>query len=331
MYPAKIYYEPEALNYESGRMLRKKYSNVEWIEIENHNSIPEFQNCPNAAFAELKRNLIVGVRKTHRYVPNRKTSDFLVPYTSSGCSAMCLYCYLVCNFNKCSYLRLFVNREEMLDKLIRTARKSERELTFEIGSNSDLVLENTLSQNLEWTIERFGRTDRGYITFPTKFSSVGPLLGLGHNGRVIVRMSVNPEEIVRRVEYGTAPLGERMRALNELCDAGYRVGLIIAPVVLFKGWEGMYARLVDELYEGLSRRVKEAMFIEIIFMTYSYVHRAINAEAFPNAPDLYDSGRMTGRGRGRYCYRQPVRDEAELFLRQTIHDRFPNTEIVYVV
>ncbi|NLT16596.1 MAG: spore photoproduct lyase, partial [Clostridiales bacterium] len=43
MYPAKIYYEPEALNYESGRMLRKKYSNVEWIEIENHNSIPEFQ------------------------------------------------------------------------------------------------------------------------------------------------------------------------------------------------------------------------------------------------------------------------------------------------
>ena len=73
------------------------------------------------------------------------------------------------------------------------------------------------------------------------------------------------------------------------------------------------------------------MFIEIIFMTYSYVHQAINAEAFPNAPDLYDSGRMTGRGRGRYCYRQPVRDEAELFLRQAIHDRFPNTEIVYVV
>ena len=34
-------------------------------------------------------------------------------YTSSGCTAACMYCYLVCNYNKCAYLRLFVNREQM--------------------------------------------------------------------------------------------------------------------------------------------------------------------------------------------------------------------------
>ena len=65
----------------------------------------------------MKRNLIIGVRKTHKFVENHKTSDFLVPYTSSGCTAACMYCYLVCNYNKCAYLRLFVNREEMLDKI----------------------------------------------------------------------------------------------------------------------------------------------------------------------------------------------------------------------
>ena len=59
---------------------------------------------------------------------------------------MCLYCYLVCNFNKCSYLRIFVNREEMLDKIIKTANKSDKELIFEIGSNSDLVLENMITR-----------------------------------------------------------------------------------------------------------------------------------------------------------------------------------------
>jgi len=59
---------------------------------------------------------------------------------------MCLYCYLVCNFNKCSYLRLFVNREEMLDKIIKTTNKSDKELVFEIGSNSDLVLENMITR-----------------------------------------------------------------------------------------------------------------------------------------------------------------------------------------
>lgn len=59
---------------------------------------------------------------------------------------MCLYCYLVCNFNKCSYLRLFVNREEMLDKIIKNANKADKDLVFEIGSNSDLVLENMVTR-----------------------------------------------------------------------------------------------------------------------------------------------------------------------------------------
>ena len=105
----------------------------------------------------MKRHIIVGVRKSLRYTLNHKVSDYLVPYTSSGCSAMCLYCYLVCNYNKCSYLRLFVNREQMMERLKKTAAASERELVFEIGSNSDLVLENDITQNLEWTIPEFAK------------------------------------------------------------------------------------------------------------------------------------------------------------------------------
>ncbi len=98
------------------------------------------QEKPNKEFGRMKRNLIIGTRKTHKYVENHKVSDYLVPYTSSGCSAMCLYCYLVCNYNKCSYLRLFVNREQMMDRLIKVSMNGETGKTFEIGSNSDLVL-----------------------------------------------------------------------------------------------------------------------------------------------------------------------------------------------
>ena len=61
----------------------------------------------------------MGIRKTHKYVENHKVSDYLVPYTSSGCMAMCMYCYLVCHYNKCAYLRVFVNRDEMLNKIIK--------------------------------------------------------------------------------------------------------------------------------------------------------------------------------------------------------------------
>ncbi|MGI5891529.1 MAG: radical SAM protein [Bacillota bacterium] len=325
-----VYYEPKSLDYKLGKQLQEKYKDLPWIPIESHNSIPEMQQKSNSEFAQMKQNLIIGIRKTHKYTENHKVSDYLVPYTSSGCSAMCLYCYLVCNFNKCSYLRLFVNREQMLDKIIKKSLKSQLPLTFEIGSNSDLVLENTITGNLEWTIERFARQGRGSLTFPTKFSQVEPLLGLDHRGRIIFRMSVNPSEIIRRVEIGTSPLTQRIEALNRMCEAGYVVGLLIAPIVLVPGWQGLYSEFLASLAEQLSAKAKRRIFIELIFMTYSFIHRAINQEAFPGTLELFDRELMTGRGRGRYCYRPEPRSAAEVFLRQEIDHKLGKNKILYI-
>lgn len=330
MFPDKIYYEPEVFGYELGKMLKEKYTAIPWIETESHNNIPELRQNANSEFAKMKRHLIIGVRKTHKYTENHKVSDYLVPYTSSGCSAMCLYCYLVCNYNKCSYMRLFVNREQMMDKLIKTAEKSDRLLTFEIGSNSDLVLENTITGNLPWTIEQFTKAKNGQITFPTKFDMIDPFLPLDHKGKVIIRMSVNPVEIIRRIELGTSPLDARIKALNDLCDADYKIGLLIAPVILTDDYKKQYSELIDRLADTLSDKVKRTGFIEVIFMTYSFVHRAINAEAFPNAVQLYSQDKMTGRGMGKYCYRNSVRDEAEVFIKEAI-ERKLKMPILYIV
>jgi len=331
IFPDIVYYEPAALEYPLGRALQQKYADRPWTSIANHNNIPELRANPNSAFLAMKRHLIIGVRKTHRYVENHKVSDYLVPYTSSGCSAACLYCYLVCTYNKCAYLRLFVNREQMLAKMMKTARQADRELCFEIGSNSDLVLENAITGNLPWTIEGFARGNRGRLTFPTKFAMVEPLLDLVHGGRTIFRMSVNPPVIIRDIERGTSPLPQRIAALNRMAEAGYPVGLLLAPTVLVAGWQKQYAALISELADTLSTKVKQDGFIEIIFMTYSFVHRAINSEAFPEAVPLFDRELMTGRGRGKYCYKENVRREAEAYLRGHLAKKLPNMPILYVV
>ena len=288
--PKAVYYEKESENYELGKELLQRYKDkgIQCIEIENHNNIEVMRKKQNSEFPQMKQNLIIGIRKTHKFVPNYKTSDFLVPYTSSGCIAMCLYCYLVCNYNKCAYLRLFVNREQMLNKIIKVANESDKNLTFEIGSNSDLILENTITNNLVWTIENFKDNPKGLLTFPTKFDMVDPILPLDHNGKVIVRMSVNPREIIKTIEIGTSPLENRVKAINKLKDAEYKLGILIAPVILVEDWKKQYTELIQYLAENLSERVKKDVFFEIIFMTYSYVHRMINQEAFPKQTNLYN-------------------------------------------
>ena len=325
-----VYYEPGVLDYKLGQMLQRKYASLPWRQIENHNRITEMTAADNEDFPKLKKHLIIGIRKTHRYVPNHKVSDWLVPYTSSGCRAMCLYCYLVCNYNKCAYLRLFVNREQMLDRLLKKDAAALVPQTFEIGSNSDLLLENTITDNLPYTIERFAREGRGSLTFPTKFDMVTSLLNLDHRGKTIFRMSVNPQEIISRIEMGTSPLPARIRALNDMAEAGYPVGLLIAPVILLPNWKGLYGELIERLADELSDKVMQNCFIEIILMTYSFVQNAINTEAFPNAVQLFDRETMTGRGRGKYCYRNDIRAEAESFLREKLSRQLGTMPILYI-
>ena len=329
--PKAIYYEKDIMNYPLGKELMEKYKEVPKIEIDNHNNIEEMRKKQNSEFANMKRNLIIGVRKTHKFVENHKVSDYLVPYTSSGCTAACMYCYLVCNYNKCAYLRLFVNREQMLEKIIKTADKEARNLTFEIGSNSDLILENSITGNLEWTIENFKNTNKGMLTLPTKFDMVDPILPLDHKGKVIVRVSVNPEEIINRVEFGTSRLEGRIEAINKLKESGYKVGILIAPVIMLENWKKFYLELIQMLNEKLSQKAKQDIFFEVIFMTYSYVHTKINEEAFPNAINIYSKENMTGRGRGKYWYKKELREDGERFFIEQLNKYFPNNEIKYIV
>ena len=186
----------------------------------------------------------------------------------------------------------------MLDGLLKKAGAAPEPQTFEIGSNSDLVLENTITDNLHYTIERFGCEGRGHLTFPTKFDMVDSLLSLDHRGKTIFRMSVNPQDIIRRIELGTSALHARIQALNNMADAGYPVGLLIAPVILLPDWKQLYSKLIEQLADELSEKVKQTGFIEIILMTYSFVQNAINTDAFPGAVQLLNREYMTGRGRG---------------------------------
>src|SRR5699024_11215115 len=111
--------------------------------------------------------------------------------------------------------------------------------------------ENTITNNLVWTIENFSKTKKGFLTFPTKFDMVDEILPLSHNGKITVRMSVNPEDIIKKVEFGTSRLNGRIEAINKLKEAGYKIGILIAPVIFVENWRAQYEYLIKILNEKL--------------------------------------------------------------------------------
>ena len=88
----------------------------------------------------------------------------------------------------------------------------------------------------------------------------------------------------------------------------------------------MAFQFMNSIYE----KAKKNVFFELIFMTYSYVHRMINTEAFPMAVNLYDPELMTGRGKGKYMYKKVIREDAEVFMKDIMHKYFPNNKILYI-
>ena len=66
-------------------------------------------------------------------------------------------------------------------------------------------------------------------------------------------------------------------------------------------------------------------------MTYSFIHRKINEEAFPNAMNLYSKELMTSRGIGKYHYKNEVKNNKKIFLENLLTNNFKNCKIKYIV
>lgn len=328
----KIYYENDILNYKRGNFLLNKYANIPKEEILSHNNIPTLRAYENRDFPKLKKYLIIGKRKTHKYTVNHKISDFLVPFTSSGCYAMCHYCYLVCNYNKCSYLRVFVNKEEILDNLIKTSNKYDKNTIYEIGSNSDLLLENVVTEDLKENLEYFFKnSNKGLLTFPTKFNYIKPIINIKYKDRLIPRISLNPQNIISNFEFKTSSLIDRLNSINDLCESGYKPYILIAPIIITDSFKKDYKDLILKMNDILTAKAKKNITFEIIFMTYSYIHDKINTDAFPKSKRLYSKESMTSRGIGKYHYKENIKSQSSTFILDLLKKHFKNYTIKYIV
>jgi spore photoproduct lyase len=124
---------------------------------------------------------------------------------------------------------------------------------------------------------------------------------------------------------------ERIHAANKMFEAGYRVGLNIAPIILEDGWESMYEELFRQLEEQLLPKLKGQLFIEIIFMTYGLPNFYINTASMPKAVDLLNKDKMRLKSPGKYTYRNEYRNAAEYILRGYTEQYLPEATISYIV
>ncbi len=330
----RFLFEEKALEYPLGRDI---YSRVQQWPVEvkilkggRISGIPG--RTPAEAYREGKRTLVVGLRKKLEFETCKPSAHYQLPLVSS-CIGKCEYCYLQTQLGNKPYVKVNVNIAEIMAKTRELIKAREPEVTlFEASATSDPIPVERISGILGMAIGFFGSLDNGRLRLVTKFADVEPLVNLQHHQRTTIRFSVNPSRLIQRFEHGTTPLEARLTAARRMLEAGYPIGLMIAPVFIEPGWQEEYRGLLDTIRQYLD---EVAFDLEIITHRFTTQAKGRILELYPESSlPMVESERRFKYGQfgyGKYVYPQETMAEVKNFFNGYLPQVLPGSRLLYLV
>lgn len=336
--PSRVYFEPSSLDYPLGEKLYDRFSRM-GIPIKKttaHNRVTDIPgDTRKEAFFQAKRTLVVGVRRSLNLQKSKPSADYALPIVT-GCPGHCHYCYLNTTLGAKPYIRVYVNLDEILATADRYMKKrTDGVTTFDGSCTSDPVIVEPYTGALQRCVEFFADRQDGGFRFVTKYDAVDTLLDVKHNQRTEVRFSINSAYVIKNFEKAVASLGRRLDAAAKIARAGYPLGFIIGPIMLYDGWQKEYRAMLTEV----ARRLKEAAPASLTFelVTHRFTPKAKNViqEVYPNTPLPMEENKRRWRwgqfGYGKYVYPKEGYDAIRSFFHETIARLMPQAQVLYLV
>ncbi len=293
-----IYYEPNVAYFPRGQQILSHYPAAEKIEVASHWNIPELHG--NEALAEdwnkVKRNvLVLGVKKTVKCTPFYRSCDFIAPSHANGCAMACVYCYVARRKGFANPITTFVNIEQICQSIEKHALKQGTKTApsqadphlwvYEIGTNNDCAVDATLSNNVRDLVSLFRRLPNAKATFATKYVN-REMLAYDPQRKTRMRFSLMPADMARITDVRTAPVMERIAAMNDFYDAGYEVNINFGPIIYYDNWLAEYQQLFRQVDAALSPQLKKQLQAEVIFLTHNEDLHNVNLQWHPKAEAL---------------------------------------------
>jgi spore photoproduct lyase len=343
--PKRVLVTPSALGWGHGRAIVERVAalGVDVVELPSDRIKFDFPDDPRRQYAEAKATmaLIVASPSKRRLQPIAPSADWRVDL-AEGCPAHCNYCYLAGSLKGPPITRVYANLPEILDELPKhlgqgtiTSRSKDRAhegTTYEASCYTDPLGLEHITGSLSALIGYFGEWEAdAQLRFTSKFSAVEPLLDVAHRGKTRMRVSLNPK-LYARFEGGTAPVAQRIDAARRVAEAGYKVGLTIAPIIAAPGWEEAYGELLTDIGRALDG-LDPDLTVELITHRYTESSKAVLDSWYPgSALDMGAEGRTQKRtkfGAVKHVYDKDTMRALRSFFEREVAERLPQARILY--
>ena len=335
--PERIFFDPAALKYPLGQELYKNFlrTDVDVLQLSPQMAARHIPGTnEKEKYARSKKTLYITIKKGIRLDICKPSADYEFSLVSN-CPGNCEYCYLQTTQGDKPYLKVFVNLEDIFSTIRQHIDNSSGQITtFEVASLGDPLGLEHLTGSLARTAVFFGELENARLRVVTKYDNVNTLLNIRHNRHTRFRFSINSRYVIENFEHNTASFDERLAAASKIALAGYPMGFIVAPIMVYEGWKDQYKALFKSLGHSLSGiRISEPVTFELIQHRFTAAAKSHILERFPGTKlDLNEEARELKWGRfGRYKYvypRETVRDMKE-YIQKLIMDNFPDARIEY--
>ena len=345
--PKRVLITPAAFDWEHGRRIVERVSalGIEVTELKANRLTGLSDPDPRREYIDAKNTLAIinAPQSKLKLQPIAPSADWRVDL-AEGCPAHCQYCYLAGSLQGPPVTRVYANLPEIfgvlpgyLGKGAITSRMEHRAhegTTFEASCYTDPLGIEHLTGSLSAAITEFGRWDEPVqLRFTTKYDNVAPLLELEHRGRTRVRFSVNAAPAASRFEGGTASVPARLAAMRRMAQAGYPVGLTIAPIMPIPDWREHYAALIDGAAEALSGMDQPDLTVELITHRFTPGSKSVLTGWYPGSSLEMDeeqrSRKTTKFGSLKYVYPKETMGELRSFVEAELRAKLPQARVLY--
>ncbi len=165
-----------------------------------------------------------------------------------NCPLNCSYCILQ-EYLTYPVLTLFVNLDKLKDELIEY-RKHHKHIRIGTGELTDSLIWEKLYPFSRWFISLFEDFEDIIFEFKTKTDYIENFPILKNNKNILVSFSINPPELKKEELHSPIPK-KRMKAMKELSEIGYGIGIHFDPIIHYKSWKEDYEDLIKELFKHI--------------------------------------------------------------------------------
>lgn len=294
----EIYLEPEVRMYKRGQEILEKYNDATLVEVPSHWKIPELHGNNGSVddWIKIKKNILVlGIKKSLACRANTRSSHWVAPSQSNGCTMSCSYCYVPRRKGFANPISTFVNIEQIVNYLKRHAARQgpfntpdhidNKYWVYEIGENGDCSADAAICDNVKDLMHAFKDIPNAKLTFATKFVNK-EMLTYDPQQKTRIRFSLMPHIMSKLVDVRTSPISERIDVMNDFVDAGFEVNVNFAPVIFYDNWLDDWTKLLEELNDKLNEKTKQQLVAEIIFLTHNEALHQVNMGWHPRAEDV---------------------------------------------